>query len=466
MEPAIGTSIESSAVARSAEAVPRGVSGDELRTERTIALVRMAVVTVVAGVYLSSLGLERTLGPLALSILSASAIYATWTVLARPYESDVGRRFRTASLLADVALISLWTRATGGPGSEFWTLYLIAVIAVALRFDLLETLGAALGIALVYVMSMSAVGGLPASSLIARPSLMLITGFAVGVLAEQRRMHAERQHALEQMVEDRSNALVEEQAMVARLTELDVAKTEFVAVASHELRSPLSVIVGVLSTIRTHGDNLEPEIRRELIEGAEQQAIRLGRLVDDLLTVSRIEEGGLALDVQPVHPDRLVFEAVQASRTGDVVRVEPNGVARVWCDADRMVRVLANLLDNARKYSPPGAPILLSFAEEADVVVIRVRDHGQGIPAGHREEVFDRFRRLVSGTGQPGSGLGLYITKTLVEAHGGTISVAEADDGGAEFTVRLPIPAIVHLRRTARDVAAVSNVTSPPARPA
>jgi signal transduction histidine kinase len=296
--------------------------------------------------------------------------------------------------------------------------------------------------------------------------LMVITGFAVGVLAEQRRVHAERQRALEQLVDERSHALEEEQAIVARLTELDVAKTEFVAVASHEFRSPLSAIVGVLSTLRAHGDDLEPEVRRELLEGAEQQAIRLGRLVDDLLTVSRIEDGGLRLDVQPVHPDRLVFEASQASRTGDVLRIEPNGVTRVWCDVDRMVRVLVNLLDNARKYSPPGAPIVLSFAEDGDVIVIRVRDRGAGIPAADRDEVFDRFRRLVSGSGQPGAGLGLYITKTLVEAHGGTISVSETEDGGAEFAVRLPIPAMVHLRRTARDGAAVSDVTAPSTPPA
>jgi signal transduction histidine kinase len=450
-----------SAIDAGAVASPEGAAAeDELRTERTIALVRMAVVAVVAFVYLSSLGVARRLGPLALTILALAAIYTLWTVLARPYESAIGRRFRTASLLADVALISLWTRATGGPASEFWTLYLIAVIAVALRFDLLETLGAAMGIALVYVVSMSAVGGMPTSSVIARPSLMVITGFAVGMLAQQRRVHDDERRALERVVEERSHALAEEQAAVARLTELDVAKTEFVAVASHEFRTPLSAIIGVLSTLRAHGDALEPAVRLELLEGAEQQASRLARLVDDLLTVSRIEAGSVALDIQPVHPDRLAFEATRASGTTSVLRVESNGVERVWCDADRMVRVVTNLLDNARKYSPPGAPILLAFDEDGDVVTIRVQDRGPGVHAEDRERIFDRFQRLVSGAGETGTGLGLYITKTLVDAHGGSISVQEAHDGGAVFEVRLPIPAVVHLRRTARSARGVSDVTA------
>jgi signal transduction histidine kinase len=433
---------------------------DEYRTERTIALVRVAVVAVVAVVYLNSIGLERRLGPLAVSILALAAVYAVWTLLARPYESEVGRRFRTASLLADVALISLWTRATGGPISEFWTLYLIAVIAVALRFDLLETMGAALGIALVYVMSMSVVGGLPATSLIARPSLMVITGFAVGMLAQQRRVHDDQRRELERIVEERSRALAEEQAAVARLTEMDVAKTEFVAVASHEFRTPLSGIIGVLSTLRTHGDVLDPAIRRELLEGAEQQASRLARLVEDLLTVSRIEGGSVSLDIQAVHPDRLAFEAAQASGTNAVLQVELNGVERVWCDVDRMVRVVTNLLDNARKYSPSGAPILLEFDDDGEAVMIRVSDRGPGVGLEDRERIFERFARLVSGSGQSGTGLGLYITKTLTEAHGGTISVREAEGGGAVFELRLPIPAAVHLHRTARSAPDVSDVTA------
>ena len=419
----------------------RPVTGDDaFGTERTIALIRVAVVAVVAAVYLSSVGIQRSVGSLALSILALSAVYSLWVVLARPYESQIGARFRAASVLADFALITLWAQATGGPQSEFWTLYLIVVIAVALRLDLIETMGAALAMAMVYLTTMAVLGGLPVSSLLVRPSLMVITGFAVGVLAEQRRSHEEQRTALERLADERFRALEEEQAVVAELRELDVAKTEFVAVASHEFRSPLSAIIGVLGTLRRHADALDPAIRDELLEGAEAQANRLSRLVDDLLTVSRIEAGSLPVDLQPVHPQRLALEAGRASRTADVLSVRLGGVERVTCDADKIVRVLANLLDNARKYSPPGAPIELSVSEEDGVVRFRVSDSGPGVPKEDRERVFDRFRRLVDGRGQPGgSGLGLYISKCLVEAHGGAIRVDEGEAGGAEFVFELPV---------------------------
>ncbi|HEX9121878.1 MAG TPA: ATP-binding protein [Actinomycetota bacterium] len=335
-------------------------------------------------------------------------------------------------------LITLWTHATGGPSSEFWTLYLIAVISVALRFDLLETLGAALGLALVYVVLMSLDGGLPSASALSRPALMLITGFAVGVLAQQRRLHQERQEALTRLIEERTQALSDEQALTARLRQVDLAKTEFVAVASHEFRTPLAAILGVISTLRSHGDSLAPEIRIELLDGASAQASRLARLVDDLLTVSRIEDGVLALEVQPVHPERLAFEAAQASGTAGRVVLELNGVERVYCDADRIIRVLTNLLDNARKYSPAVGRIFLTVTEGLREVTFSVRDEGPGIPRERREEVFDRFRRLVDRPEKPGSGLGLYITRALVEAHGGTIRVEEAPSGGAEFVFTLP----------------------------
>jgi len=427
----------------------RTQAAETFGTERTIALIRVAVVAVVAAVYLSSIGIQRSFGSLALGILALSAVYSLWVVLARAYESQIGARFRAASVMADFALISLWTHATGGPESEFWTLYLIVVIAVALRLDLVETLGAALAMAMVYVAMMSVLGGLPASSLLARPSLMVITGFAVGVLAGQRRAHEQEKTALERLAEERFRALEEEQEIVARLRELDVAKTEFVAVASHEFRSPLSTIIGVLGTLRRHGQLIEPEVRDELLEGAEAQAMRLSRLVEDLLTVSRIEAGSLPLDVQPVHPERLVLEAGRASRTSDVVRPQLNGVHRVSCDADKIVRVLSNLLDNARKYSPPGSPIELSVLEDEAVVRFSVRDSGPGVPHEERERVFDRFRRLVDGR-EPagGSGLGLYISKCLVEAHGGTIRVDEADGGGAEFVFELPVPGAVPRSKT------------------
>ena len=406
--------------------------------ERTVALIRIAVTAVVAAVYLSSIGIERTLGPLALSILVLAVCYSLWALLARPYETPFPGRYRAAMLIVDVALITLWCGATGGPRSEFWTLYLLVLIAVAMRFDLIETLACAAGIALLYVTVMSVNGGLGPRELFVRPALMLIFGFAVGVLAWQRRVHQEHREAAELVAEERGLALAGEHATVEELRRADMAKSEFVAVASHEFRAPLAGIMGVLSTLRSRGETLDPLLRDELLEGATTQASRLARLVDDLLTVSRIEDGALRPDIQAADPAQLAIEAAQASGTVEVLDFELAGVRHVECDPDQIVRVLANLLDNARKYSPPGTRIVLGVNDLGTSVRFRVRDHGPGVPPEHRASVFERFRRVVDGPRTPGSGLGLYICRRLVVAHGGTISVDEAPGGGAEFSFTLP----------------------------
>src|SRR5581483_8177637 len=239
--------------------------------------------------------------------------------------------------------------------------------------------------------------GLPRTSLLARPPLMLITGFAVGVLARERRLDERQREALARIAEESSAALAEEQALVARLRQVDLATTEFVAVASHEFRTPLAAIIGVVDTLRPHGAEL-----------------------------------------QPVHPQRLIYEAVQASGTADVVSIKTGGVERVVCDADRIVRVLTNLLDNARNYSPAGGTIFMAMSEDEGAVTFSVRDEGPGVLAAHREEIFERFRRLMDGSQKPGAGLGLYISRCLVEAHGGEIGVREGQGGGAEFVFTLP----------------------------
>ena len=418
----------------------QSLSPEERRTERSIALVRMAVVAVVAVVYLSSTGIRPAVRPLAQSVLALAAAYAFWSLLARPYETETmsTSRFHAATLLVDATLITLWCVATGGVNSEYWTLYLIALIAVAMRFSPLETFFSALGLAVLYVIVLSINGGASQAALISRPPLLLIAGFALGVMAQQRRTHQVQRELLTQIAEERSQALAEEQAIVARLREVDMAKSEFVAVASHEFRTPLASILGVLSTLRTHGEGLDPSLREELLEGAEAQARRLARLVDDLLTVARIEDGALRLDVQPVDANWLVSHAIQVSRTGDRVQADLGGVETIRCDADQMVRVLTNLIDNARKYSPPDGPIYVTVAEGPSNVSVSVRDEGPGIPKERRAEVFDRFRRLGETPQKPGAGLGLYITRSLVEAHGGTIRVDEAPGGGADFNFTIP----------------------------
>jgi signal transduction histidine kinase len=138
-----------------------------------------------------------------------------------------------------------------------------------------------------------------------------------------------------------------------------------------------------------------------------------------------------------VKPRTLVADAERASGTSGRVHVELHRVDPVVCDADAIVRVLTNLLDNAKKYSPEDAPIVIAVSQDERFVRFAVRDHGPGIDPADRETVFERFRRLGDGA-KPGAGLGLYISRGLVEAHGGEVTVGEAAEGGAEFAFTLP----------------------------
>jgi len=418
-------------------AMDRALGMSALRSERSIALIRIAITGVVMWIYLSSLGIQRQLGPAAIVILAFAGLYGVVSLLVLIGDELPSMRARYVTVVVDILLITLWVQATGGPRSEFWTLYLIVVVSAALRFRLLETLAVALGLTILHLSLTIGQGGLERSQMIYRPALLIATGFAVGVLAHQRAVHRRERGVLEALVETRGMELGQERAEVARLRRVDLKRSEFVAIAAHEFRTPLAAVIGVLSTLKTHSEVLEDGVRDELIEGAQAQAERLARLVEDLLTASRIEDGVLRLHPERVNPRALVAEAEQASGTTGRVSVELHRVDPLVCDGDAIVRVLTNFLDNARKYSPEDGPIVLSVSQEEDEVRFSVRDSGPGIPPEDRQAVFERFRRLGDGV-KPGAGLGLYISRGLVEAHGGEVTVGDAPEGGAEFAFTLP----------------------------
>ncbi|GIV00631.1 MAG: hypothetical protein KatS3mg014_2246 [Actinomycetota bacterium] len=422
---------------RALGATTRAPVCDALRTERWIAVVRLAVVLVVIEIHVLSRVTGLTRGPVALLVLALALAYAIAALfLFGPHEPSIA--VRAAVLLIDTAFVTGWVLVTGGAPSEYWALYLIVVISAGMRFDLVTTMGVAAGIDVLYGALVLAGRDLPRELALYRLSLMLITGFAVGMLAQQRALHRRRGQQLQAEVEERTRELSTHRQEVERLRRVDLAKSEFVAVAAHEFRSPLAAIIGVLSALRDHDGALTAQHRSELIDGAAAQARRLARLVDDLLTVSRIEDGALRLTLVPTDPRTLLSEAAQASgMTGRLV-ISVGRVGKVRCDPDAIIRVLTNLLDNARKYAPPDSKVRIAVEREGDMVRFRVADEGPGIPQEQREGIFERFRRLEEGSAKPGSGLGLYICRGLVEAHGGTISVGEAEGGGAEFTFTLP----------------------------
>lgn len=239
---------------------------------------------------------------------------------------------------------------------------------------------------------------------------------------------------------------------------VEQAKEDFVATVSHELRTPLTSLKGFLLTLLR--PNFQPA-RADLdqIHGRMlHQAERLQRLVEDLLTVSTFERGEFILRLEAIDlgelADRVVrdFRPEHGPRRLEVVRTGAEDARLlVLADAGRVEQVLTNLLSNADKYTPEGAPVLVRVepgaGAEAQRVWVRVIDHGAGIAEDSRDDVFQPFRRLGNHLTRPvgGSGLGLHIVRQLVEAMGGRVLLEETPGGGATFSFALPVaPADAH----------------------
>lgn len=419
------------------EDVASGWLPSVLGTTRTIALLRICVLAVVTVLSLNSDGIQTAAGPAALVLLFGAFVYALACLVLSTRREAPSRLGRAVTLAIDVALITAWIEVTGGDRSEFWTLYLIVIAAVALRFGIVQTIGVAVGLA-VLLLAQLVEHGVVWTSRLYRPTLLLVAGFAIGMLSLQRADQRRKRFEMEAIAESRARQLGEERAEVERLRKVDLARTEFVGVAAHELRTPLAAIVGVLTTLKEHGSVLEDRVRVGLIDGAEAQAERLTRLVEDLLTVSRIQDGVLRLSLERVDLGDLITDAGRGSGAAERLRLEPGGPARVVCDADAIVRVLTNLFDNARKYSPEGTPIQVRVAGDDRRVTVEVRNSGSGIAPEDREAIFERFRRA-DGSAAPGAGLGLYISRGLVRAHGGELEVSDVPEGGTALTFWLPV---------------------------
>jgi two-component system, OmpR family, sensor kinase len=227
--------------------------------------------------------------------------------------------------------------------------------------------------------------------------------------------------------------------MLARLEISFGEQRHFVADASHELRTPLAVVRGHLELLA--GDTLTPAERAETLTIVFSELDRMARLVDDLLALARLDVGTMRA-TQPVELGTLVSEAAARCRAVCGGRRLETSAGSVWVDGDpdALMQAVLNLVRNAEAHTPEGGTITLSSRKEAGRAVLEVADTGSGIRPADLPRIFDRFYRAQgkrrSDTG--GSGLGLAITKRLVELHGGTVSAANRETGGAVFRVELP----------------------------
>ena len=221
----------------------------------------------------------------------------------------------------------------------------------------------------------------------------------------------------------------------ARLAALAETRERFVSVLSHELRTPLAVISAVGETLSNHGDQLDPATREGILRSLRRQVGRQQRMIDDLLLVAR--HANTDPDPQPTRVDLADLLSLVRHDEGlegmlATFEVAPDTVA--WADAHHLEQAIHNLLRNAQKYG--GARVLVEARTEGDEVVLVVSDDGEGVPAHARETLFEPFTQ---GTGDKGGiGLGLSITRQLVEANGGRIDYRDGEGGGAVFELRMP----------------------------
>jgi signal transduction histidine kinase len=231
----------------------------------------------------------------------------------------------------------------------------------------------------------------------------------------------------------------------SRLIEADLLKDEFVALISHDLRTPLTSIMGY--TELALDDEIEPKLdedRRSYLEVVSRSSGRLLRLVDDLLFVARLQSGQLDLTPTPLDLCEIARQAVgEAQRRADAKGVElvfdGNGEVRIEADKGRMFQLLDNLVSNAIKFTPEGGRIEIRVTRNG-TAVLEVRDTGMGFTAEEASRIFERFYRAdnaIEGQVQ-GTGLGLFISQAITEAHGGRISASPREGGGAVFRIELP----------------------------
>ncbi|MCB0109846.1 MAG: GAF domain-containing protein [Caldilineaceae bacterium] len=243
---------------------------------------------------------------------------------------------------------------------------------------------------------------------------------------------------------------------ITRFREEEEIKSTFTSIISHELKTPVALIKGYAQTLARPDASWDAETARQSLQVIEEEADRLEALINNLLDASRIQASGLRLDYGDVNLVRLaerVAEGYRLQTTAHEIAIDfPDDFPLVWGDEERLRQVLTNLVNNAIKYSPKGGTIRIGgWVEEAENapvkkerrVVLYVADQGIGIPVQELPLIFDRFYRVDSSLrrGTAGAGLGLYLTKTIIEAHGGQIWARSEQNKGTTFFFALPINA-------------------------
>jgi signal transduction histidine kinase len=219
----------------------------------------------------------------------------------------------------------------------------------------------------------------------------------------------------------------------------DIARADLVSTVSHELRSPLTSVKGFTKTLLAKWDRFTDDQKKQMLATVNEDADRVTRLLGELLSVSRIDAGRLQLKRQMVRLDQVIPAVVAKIGAGigqgRSLVVDIGALPELYADPDRLEQVLTNLFENAVKYTD--GSVTVTAAEDPDTVTVSVSDQGEGIEAEDLDAIFTKFFRR-PGEKRQGTGLGLYITKGLIEAHGGEIRVTSTMGEGSVFSFTVP----------------------------
>jgi two-component system sensor histidine kinase KdpD len=266
-----------------------------------------------------------------------------------------------------------------------------------------------------------------------------------GALATPEQLHLLETFAAQTALAIERVALVDEAQQARLRSETERLRNSLLSAVSHDLRTPLATITGSASALVEQEARLDAAARRELAQAIQEEADRLNRLVHNLLEMTRLESGGVRVR-KDWHPLEEVVGSALArveKRLGER-RVDidlPPELPLVPLDPLLIEQVLINLLDNAIKYTPEGSPIDISAAVEDRAVGVTVADRGPGFAPGEEAQIFEKFYRGQDAGTRTGAGLGLAISRGIVEAHGGRITAEPRAGGGAVFRFTLPLAA-------------------------
>jgi len=355
-------------------------------------------------------------------LLVAGTISIAVDVAAR-HRARAGRSAVEAALLARASTTPIDGSAVGQLLDQVRSAYRMTTVALTDGAQLIEQVG-------------PAGAGTPALEVPAGPTMRLVA-WGPGLFAEDRTALTRLAAAAARAVETRR--LAGQAARATELAHIDEVRAALLNAVGHDLRTPLAGIKAAISSLRQPDVRWHPDDRAELLATVEESTDRLSGLVENLLSLSRLQAGVLSVHARPTPLDAVVAQALLNTDTGgtDIEVDVPDDLPPALADPGLLERVVANLVANACAASPPDRAVRVSGASDASLLRLQVIDHGPGIPVGDRAGVFAPFQRL-NDSGPGGLGLGLAIARGFTEAQRGQLTLSDTPGGGLTATITMP----------------------------